>query len=110
MTGCTRPGANGCSSSWPPASGGDRSALIAASGLTKGRISQLLNGPSPFGEDAARSLEDSLGLPSFYLDIEDDDPRIWPDDVKRIGQLLLSMAPDDRAKVMAIVKALKASA
>jgi hypothetical protein len=88
--------------------GGDRQALIAASGKTKGRISQLLEVGSTFGERAARSIEDSLGLPAFYLDIEDDDPNIWPEDVKRIGRVLLSMSADERGKVLAIIQALKA--
>ena len=47
---------------------GDRGQLIAASGLSKGRISQLLNPAMPFKENAARGLEDALGLPTGYLD------------------------------------------
>jgi hypothetical protein len=87
--------------------GGDRQALISASGKSKGRISQLLEVGSTFSERAARSIEDALGLPAFYLDIEDDAPSIWPEDVKRAGQLLLSMTPDERAKAYAVILALK---
>jgi SOS-response transcriptional repressor LexA len=47
--------------------GGDRARLIEASGLSKGRISQLLSTP-PFGERAARELERSLRLPERWLD------------------------------------------
>ena len=50
---------------------GDRQRLIAKSGRTEGRISQLLN-EDPFGERAARSLEYALGLPPNYFDVEDD--------------------------------------
>jgi SOS-response transcriptional repressor LexA len=49
---------------------GDRARLIAETGLTKGRISQLLSS-DPFGERAARDLEDKLGLPSRWFDLEE---------------------------------------
>lgn len=48
---------------------GDRATLIRESGLTKGRISQLLSS-DPFGERAARELELRLGLPDRWLDQE----------------------------------------
>lgn len=47
---------------------GDRTLLIDKSGLSKGRIAQLLNPEQPFGEKAARELERRLGLPSEYLE------------------------------------------
>lgn len=47
---------------------GNRADLIAASGLSKGRISQLLGPGQPFKENAARSLEESLGLKRGYFD------------------------------------------
>lgn len=39
-------------------------------GLTKGRISQLLDDNEPFGEAAARRLEQSLRLPDRFFDAE----------------------------------------
>lgn len=47
---------------------GDRGRLITASGLSKGRISQLLTPGFPFKETAARRLEEAIGLPMGYLD------------------------------------------
>ncbi len=47
----------------------DRGKLIAESGLTKGRISQMLK--SGFGEVAARELEDKLDLPSLWFEQRD---------------------------------------
>jgi SOS-response transcriptional repressor LexA len=47
---------------------GDRAQLINDSGLSKGRISQLLEGSEPFGERAARGLEQRLNLPERWLD------------------------------------------
>lgn len=50
----------------PPFSG-DREALIRRSGYTKGRISQFFDPDQPFGERAARSLAQRLGLqPEFF--------------------------------------------
>jgi SOS-response transcriptional repressor LexA len=49
---------------------GDRARLIAESGLTKGRISQLLSS-DPFGERAARDLEDKLGLPTRWFALQE---------------------------------------
>ncbi len=45
---------------------GNRDELIAASGLSKGRISQMLK--NGFGERSARELEAKLGLPAQWLD------------------------------------------
>lgn len=47
---------------------GDRGALIGRSGLSKGRITQLLDDDEAFGERAARSLEQKLHLRSGYFD------------------------------------------
>lgn len=47
---------------------GERAGLIAESGLSKGRVAQLLDSEFPFGERAARELERRLGLPSLYFD------------------------------------------
>ena len=87
--------------------GGDRQAFMAATEMSKGRVSQLLASDAVFCERAERAIEEKLGLPTDYLDIQDDDPTIWPEDVKRIGRLLLSMSEADRARVLAIVQAYK---
>lgn len=47
---------------------GERAELINESGLSKGRISQLLDPSVPFGERAARELERKLNLPERWLD------------------------------------------
>lgn len=47
---------------------GDRAAFCAAAGITKGRLSQLLNPDETFGDRAASALEEKLGLPSGTLD------------------------------------------
>jgi SOS-response transcriptional repressor LexA len=46
---------------------GDREVLIRKSGLTKGRISQLFDPDQQFGERAAASLADRLGLPADFF-------------------------------------------
>lgn len=48
---------------------GDRGGLIKASGLSKGRISQLLDPAEPFGERAARELARKLELPERWFDL-----------------------------------------
>ena len=47
---------------------GDRGKLIAASGLTKGRIAQLFDDEQPFGERAAEALAARLGLESSFFE------------------------------------------
>lgn len=49
----------------------DRGAFMRASGLTKGRLSQLLDDSLPFGEVAARNLEERLQLEPGYFDAMD---------------------------------------
>ena len=49
---------------------GDRALLISESGLSGGRISQLLDPKEVFGERAARKLEKKLGLPERWLEVE----------------------------------------
>lgn len=49
----------------------DRGAFLKASGLTKGRLSQLLDAQSPFGDVAARNLEGRLHLTPGYFDSMD---------------------------------------
>jgi hypothetical protein len=53
-----------------PRFNGDRSALIAETGLTKGRVAQFFNPAQPFGERAAANLAERLGLPASYFDAE----------------------------------------
>lgn len=47
---------------------GDREKLIALTGYTKGRISQLFDDNQPFGERAASNLAEKLGLPQDYFE------------------------------------------
>lgn len=47
---------------------GDRGKFLDASGLTKGRLSQLLDPNEPFGDVAARNLESRLELEPGYFD------------------------------------------
>lgn len=51
-----------------PPFNGSRSAFCVAAGITKGRLSQLLDTREAFGEAAARNLERSIGLPNLFLD------------------------------------------
>lgn len=50
---------------------GDRGALLSDAGITKGRLSQLLDPNKPFGDNAARNLEEKLELPPGYFDTMD---------------------------------------
>lgn len=46
---------------------GDRGTFLKASGLSKGRLTQLLDPDQPFGDVAARNLEQRLQLePGFF--------------------------------------------
>lgn len=49
----------------------DRGAFLKESGLTKGRLTQLLDPDEPFGDVAARNLEDRLHLDPGYFDAMD---------------------------------------
>lgn len=46
---------------------GDNKKFYEAAGITKGRLSQLLNGKEKFGETAAKNIEKKLGLQDNYL-------------------------------------------
>lgn len=48
--------------------GNSQSSVAAAIGKSEGRVSQLLDDKQPFGERAARAIEDSLGLRELSLD------------------------------------------
>lgn len=50
---------------------GDRGAFLDASGISKGRLSQLLDPALPFGDTAARNLEERLNLDPGYFDAMD---------------------------------------
>ena len=50
---------------------GDRGAFLKESGLTKGRLTQLLDDDEPFGDVAARNLETRLQLEPGYFDAMD---------------------------------------
>lgn len=47
---------------------GERKSFQAAAGLSKARLSQLLDAELQFGEIAARRIEDRLGLDPMFLD------------------------------------------
>lgn len=51
--------------------GDDRGRFLKASGLSKGRLSQLLDPDQPFGEVAARNLEQRLQLDEGFFDSMD---------------------------------------
>lgn len=50
---------------------------MKATGLTKGRLSQLLDPNEPFGDVAARRLEDRLNLEPGYFDTMDAQTVEW---------------------------------
>lgn len=47
---------------------GDRAKFCQDAGITKGRLTQLLDPKEPFGELAARNLSDALRLDSGYFE------------------------------------------
>lgn len=47
-------------------------ALAKKAGLSKQRLSQLLDPRQSFGDNAARNLEDRLGLPTGWFDALDE--------------------------------------
>jgi hypothetical protein len=47
---------------------GSQANIAKALGLSSGRITQLLDNSNPFGERAARSIEEKLALPRGWLD------------------------------------------
>lgn len=50
---------------------GKREDFLAESGLTKGRLTQLLDARLPFGDVAARNLEERLHLEPGFFDAMD---------------------------------------
>ena len=51
-----------------PRFNGDRAAFLTSSGLSKGRLTQLLNPDQPFGDTAARNLCEALDLPAGWFE------------------------------------------
>lgn len=56
---------------------GDRGKFLEDAGITKGRLSQLLDEDQPFGETAARNLESRLHLEPGYFDAMDRQTVDW---------------------------------
>lgn len=69
---------------------GSRADLSRSSGLSGGRITQLLDPAEPFGERAARSLEERLGLQTRYFDLDQLDNTEPAPDVRQGGVPLIS--------------------
>ena len=91
-----------------PPYNGDKKAFIAAAGITKGRLSQLLNGKEAFGDNAAKNLCVKLGLPDNYfsfvsvpvvakvpLEPEAKKEKQLTEEAKRLGRLLDLIPEDD---------------
>ena len=87
----------------------DRTRLLQDAGVSKGRLSQLLQAGGVFGERAARSLESKLKLPTLYFDTPLDDPSAWPEDVKQLARALVTMTDEARRRAWAVVVALQAA-
>jgi hypothetical protein len=80
---------------------GDRGAFLTATGLTKGRLSQLLKPNEPFGDTAARNLEERLNLDPGYFDAMDARTLAFalafeklPDGIKSKWEVLAGMLGD----------------
>ncbi len=78
--------------------GNDRQRFLKAAHMTKGRLSQLLDPNMPFGDRAARNLEDRLALPPGYFDAMDPRTLAWattfdalPESVKAQWEQLAKM-------------------
>lgn len=90
---------------------GDRALLIRKTGLSKGRISQLLDTDLPFGERAAARLAERLGLPDDYFEHEAPTPPpqpakgyaarqdVTPADLALLEDVKLVLSDDELAKV-----------
>jgi hypothetical protein len=57
--------------------GGDRALMLQDTGMSKGRLSQLLDPNLPFGDTAARRLEERLQLDPGYFDAMDAQTVEW---------------------------------
>lgn len=58
-----------------PRFNGDRQLFLSASGLTKGRLTQLLDETKPFGDVAARNLCAALELGDDWFDVYEQSPQ-----------------------------------
>lgn len=56
---------------------GERSRFLERAGISKGRLSQLLDPKEPFGDVAARRLESRLHLDPGYFDAMDTETLQW---------------------------------
>lgn len=81
---------------------GDRGEFLKASGLSKGRLTQLLDPAKPFGDNAAKNLADRLGLPEGYFDTLDERTQRFalafedlPDAVKDRWESLVSLMAEE---------------
>lgn len=75
---------------------------MAATGITKSRLSQLLTDGYPFGERAARELAIKAGLAEDYFERMDERTAQWairfnqlPDATKAKWEKLIDMLGDD---------------
>lgn len=87
----------------------DRGRFLQDAGISKGRLSQLLQAGGVFGERAARSLERKLKLPHLSFDSALDDPAAWPEDIKQLARALATMTVEARRRAWAVVVALQAA-
>ena len=86
---------------------GDRGAFLNASGLSKGRLTQLLDPAEPFGDVAARNLEERLQLEPGYFDAMNASTVEWavkfdtlaPEVKARWAQLVDMLAPGSADKL-----------
>lgn len=83
-----------------PRFNGDRAAFLAASGLTKGRLTQLLDNSQPFGDVAAKNLCKSLGFEDGWFDIKErsNQSRDMNRRLDAIESLLMAMPEQTREK------------
>jgi len=70
---------------------------MLATGLTKGRVSQLLDPNEPFGDNAARRLTEKLGLPMRYFDQPPDAP--LSSDALQVAVAYEKMTPAEKMRL-----------
>lgn len=83
---------------------GDRGKFLDHAGITKGRLSQLLDPDEPFGDVAARNLESRLHLEPGFFDTMDAQTVEWavkfdtlPQHLKAKWLELVDMLAGDKA-------------
>ena len=77
---------------------GDRAEFLKASGLSKGRLSQLLDANEQFGDAAAANLARRLDLPDGYFD---EPPPEYDEYTERAIALMLSLDASQRVGALA---------